>query len=369
MEDTETTSDVRITYGGLEPNDKDRNEIITINNTKFIISEKFKTMLRDSIIDWDTFLNVYNTSINNEIMLKQVQRLLDIHDSHTKDMEVFISALKKIYKMPLESHISHLINQFMIQEPMSYAIHGIFTTIKNYFESVFELFIEERNNYIIENDTKDTLNDYPSLLSSWKKINIDYNLETSSIKLLMLHPPKYIKQQVQFKIKGIDISQLLKKIKMFTYPGFCPRVPHKRLQELLKFPVNEFINIIYKLNPKIKFPNFKEIEKKALSLIEHQDKPKFVDNFEREKPPEKLVSKHEVIHVNDSSSHHEKIKINDKNRSKQNLQLVKWYVDKILLMRKTLVPIGSQYENYFINIAKQLNEVNKLLEKELVFDE
>lgn len=125
------------TIGGLEPKDNDRNEVININKTNYVVSEKFKTMLRDNIIDWDSFLNVYNSNINNEIMLKQVQRLLDIRDENTKDMEVFVSVLKKIYHMPLYAHISHMINQFMIQEPMSYAIHGIFTTIKNYFEYIF----------------------------------------------------------------------------------------------------------------------------------------------------------------------------------------------------------------------------------------
>ena len=358
-----------LTIGGLEPNENDRDEIVEINNTKYIFSEKFKTMLRDNIINWDTFLSVYNSNINNEIMFKQVQSLLDIKEENLKDKEVFISALKKIYNMPLNAHVSHLINQFMIQEPMTYAIHGIFNTIKKYFESIMELFIEERNNYIIEKNTKDKTNDYPSLLASWKKINTDYNLESSSIKLLMLHPPKSIPNKLHFKISGVDLKPLINKLKLFKYPGFCPRVPHKRLTDLLKFPVNEMTAIINKLNPKIKFPNFTELEKKALSSCEKNiKKPIISDDYKRETPPKELTEKEPIPTISDSSSQLEKEKASDKNANKKTLLLIKWYVDHILLMRKSLATVGSQYETYFIKIAKQLNTVNKILEEELVFE-
>ena len=70
----------------------------------------------------------------------------------------------------------------------------------------------------------------------------------------------------------------------------------------------------------------------------------------------------------DSSSQLENEKASDKNANKKTLTLIKWYVDHILLMRKSLATVGSQYETYFIKIAKQLNTVNKILEEELVFE-
>jgi hypothetical protein len=165
------------------------------------------------------------------------------------------------------------------------------------------------------------------------------------------------------------MKPLINKLKQFKYTGFCPIVPHHRLTDLLKFPVNEMTAVIHKLNPKIKFPNFAELEKKALaSCGKNIKKPTITDDYKRETPSRELLEKEPIPTISDSSSQLEKEKASDKNSSKKTLALIKWYVDHILIMRKSLSHVGSQYETYFIKIAKELNIVNKMLEEELVFE-
>jgi hypothetical protein len=325
--------------GGLEPTDKEE-KLMDIEGITYVLSDKFRTMLRDSFIDWGTFLEVYHDNLNYTLLFDQMVRLLNIKENENL-REFMIPLIKKIYHLPAESHMISMLKQFMLYEPVSIAIHAVFTTIKMHYEHIVELFIVNRNKYITEHELQDKPNDYEELTKYWNQMNNQYDLDSSSVILLFLNPPDGLKSKLNINISGMEreIATLKDKIKKFHYLGFCPKVPHERLQALLGFPLNEFVKVINKLNPNIKFPNYKELEKKiAEKMYEMPKKPYIKDTFTRQNPPDYLVDK---------------------------LELAKWYINNIMELRKNLVDQGYLYEQYYIQQAKIFNEINEILSNEL----
>ena len=56
--------------GGLEYNDDD-SKTVEIENITYVVSDRFKSMLRDSFIDWGTFLEVYHNNLSYTLMLPE----------------------------------------------------------------------------------------------------------------------------------------------------------------------------------------------------------------------------------------------------------------------------------------------------------
>lgn len=325
--------------GGLEPN-TDEVSIMSVDGINYVVSDKFRSMLRDSFIDWGTFLEVYNDNLDYVNMFDQISKLLDIKENENL-RDFMIPLVKKIYHLPASAHMACMLKQFMIYEPVSIAIHTLFTTIKQHYESVVESFLINRNNYIIEHKLPDKLNDYSKLLRRWNDMNFAHSLESSSIILLFLNPPNGLKSGLNFSITGKEevINKLKTAVKKFKYGGFCPKVPHKRLKLLLEFPVNEFINAIKELNPSIKFPDYITLEKNINEMLSKiPKKPEVMDNFKREIPDKNLKS----------------------------LELAKWYVNAILDLRKKLLDTGKKYEEHFIVHAEILKNINDLVRKEFL---
>jgi len=345
--------------GGLEP---DNNEsLININGTDFLITNKFKTMLRDSYIDWGTFLEIYHDNIQLRDMFDQVSKLLNVKDNENLH-SAMIPIVEKIYDLPLEAHMTVLLKQFMLYEPVSLAIHGLFTTFKHHFEYLVELFSNLRNDYITENKLKVKLNDWSELTRYWEEKNLEYELESSSVILLFLNPPKKIKSKMHYKIPGKEelISCLRDAIKKFTYLGWCPKVPHKRLQALLKFPINEFVSIIRSINPNVDLPDYKKIEQLISDVLSTKPiKPEIKDNYSREKPPKELE---QLVKKKSSKT------TNSDEYNQAQIKLVKWYVNKILDLRKQLLPYGKQLEMYYVDSAKKISEINTIIKQHLKFE-
>lgn len=325
--------------GGLEPN-KDEGSIMSIEGINYVVSDKFRSMLRDSFIDWGTFLEVYNKNLDYVNMFDQISKLLDIKENENL-RDFMIPLVKKIYHLPASAHMACMLKQFMIYEPVSIAIHTLFTTIKQHYESVVENFISKRNDYIAENKLNDKINDFGKLLHRWNDMNFTNNLESSSIVLLFLNPPPGLKSGLNFSITGKEkvIDKLKTAVKKFKYEGFCPKEPHKRLMSLLTFPINEFINAIKAISPSTKFPNYTYLEESIRKVLDNMPKkPTVTDNFKREVP----------------------------NKNLKSLELAKWYVDAILDLRKNLLDVGKKYEEYFITHAETLKNINDLVKKEFL---
>jgi hypothetical protein len=342
--------------GGLEPNNTDRNEVLSVDGTNYVLTNKFKTMLRDSFIDWGTFLEVYNDNLTNAVMFDQIVKLLNIKENENLE-ETMLPLVKKIYKLPAQAHISSLLRQFMVYEPVSIAVQSLFNTIKHHYENIVERFIVIRNTYILQKAIRVKTNTWDKLLNEWNIANADHELESSSVILLFLNPPNNFKSGIHYKIPGKEnvIDKLRDAIKKFEYIGFCPLVPYKRLVGLLKFPINEFIQAIKELNPDEKIPDYIKMESVMAGIVSKQSKkPVIMDDIKRKEPPAELINALATLKPKHLIS---------KQEENLKMQLIKWYVNNILDYRKKLAPYGKKYEEYYIQIAKSMVDITELIKK------
>jgi hypothetical protein len=323
--------------GGLEITD-DESVKMSVEGVDYIVSDKFKTMLRDSFIDWGTFLEIYHDNMNDSTMFEQIVKLLNIKDNGNL-IDIMLPLIKKIYELPAKSHMASMLKQFMIYEPVSISMYALFTTIKNHYEDLVKRYLVARNRYIIDNSLDDPLNDIEELIKYWNDLNDQYNLESSSVVLLFINPPSGLESKLHISIKSVpETGNLLNAIRKYRYAGFCPKVPHERLKSLLTFPIKEIVATIKKLDKGAIFPNYEKLEKMfADRLKSAPDKPVVPDEYKRQVPPTNI----------------------DK------LDLVKWYVDEILNLRKSLLKYGKDFENYYIAHARLLNELADMAKKEL----
>ncbi len=326
--------------GGLEPVNDDQ-KTLDVDGIKYVVSEKFRTMLRDSFIDWGTFLEVYHNNLNYTLMFDQMVKLLNIKENENL-REFMIPLVKEIYHLPAKAHITCMLKQFMIYEPVSVAIHSLFTTIKLHYEYIVDMFISTRNKFILENETRDKTNDIIELKKYWDAMNQQYSLESSSTTLLFLNPPKGMKSNIHYSVKGKEemISPLKDAIKKFHYLGYCPKVPQARLKALLDFPVNEFVAAIRSMDSLAKFPDYSNLEQTIADELKRMPSmPTVVDDIPRKDPPKELTD---------------------------NMDLAKWYVDAILDLRKELLKYGSMYEDYYLEQAKIFVDINDKVKKEFI---
>jgi hypothetical protein len=342
--------------GGLENNESNY-KTLNIDGTNYVVSDKFRMMLQDLILDWGAFLEIYNDKLEYSSLFDQIVKLLNIKENDTI-RETLLPVIKEIYELPAEAHLACMLRQFMIYEPLSIAIHSLFTTIKHHYESIVKKFIDVRNDYITKHKLKAEPNDWKHLLDVWNDQNIQHNLESSSVILLFLNPPKGLKNEINFKIPGKEFVQLNKNlqsaIKKFIYPGFCPKVPHERLTKLLNFPINEFIEIITELNPSVTFPDYSKVEEEISKILNNKiEKPKIDHEFKLESPPLDLVKKADEDNTTEQTY-------------SAKLQLIKWYVSKILEFRKELLPYGKKYEEYYEEVAKLIGSVVVVVKSEFL---
>ena len=322
--------------GGLEVDASQPAEILTADNVDYVVSDRFKMMLRDNLIDWGTFLETYGNNFTEAAMFEQVIKLLNIKDNQNI-RDVMLPLVQKIYALPAESHVVCMLKQFLVYQPMSIAAYTLFTTICKHYEAILQKFITARNKYIADNKTGDKPNNWDTLLKYWTEVNNERDLQSSSLPLLFLNPTG-VKSKIHISIKGVDLESLKKAIKSFHYQGYCAKVPYERLEKLLEFPINEFVAAIKKIDPNAKFPDYPKLEKKMAEMLASAPaKPVVSDTYKRLTPPEATTDK---------------------------IELVKWYVDEILNLRKTLLPFGKAYETYYTEHAKLLLGINDFIKEE-----
>ncbi len=325
--------------GGLEPSG-DGTKTLVIDGVSYVVNDKFKSMIRDSFIDWGSFLEIYNDNMDCALMFNQITKLLDIKENENL-RDVMIPLLEKIYNLPAGSHLACMMRQFMVYEPLSAAIHDLFLTIKTHYENILITFLDMRNNHIQKNNLSDKPNNIAMLKKYWEEMDQQYGLESSSTVLLFLNPPQGMKSKLNFNISGLEtyITELRAGVKKFHYQGFCPKVAPKRLNALLEFPLKEFVRVMKKMEPDAKFPDYNKLEsimKEELSRM--PTKPRVIDTIVR-KPP---------------------IVTTDK------LTLAKWYVEEILNIRKNLLKYGNAYEEYYTEQASIFITINRKIKKELM---
>lgn len=326
--------------GGLDNTDDD-NKYLEADDVTYVFNDKFKIMLRDAMIDWGTFLEIYNNNLTYTQIFDQVIKLLNIKENENL-REFMIPLLEKIYKLPASAHIASMLKQFTIYEPISVAIHGLFTTIKTHYEFIVELFIAERNKYILQHKLKDKLNNIANLKKYWNEIDVQYSLNSSSVILLFLNPPNGLKSKLNFNISDnkINIEKLKDSIHKFHYLGYCPKVPRIRLKAILEFPLKEFIICIKSINPNVVLPNYSYVETETKKYLANMPISPIVDDT--------IVRKELPSNITD------------------NIGKAKWFVDEIFELRKGLVKYGALYEEFYYNQAKIFIQINDLFKRELL---
>jgi hypothetical protein len=351
--------------GGLESKNSDFDQSMDIGGVKYIVSGKFKSRLRDTIIDWHAFLNTYEDDMTKELLITNAIRLLNIHD--TPDVRVrFIDVLDVIYNLPASRHMNSMIQQYIIHEPVSVVVEHIFHLLKKHYEQIVRLFVEIRNKYIDKHEagdgtagdgtagdgtagdgTVDKKNNWDKLITKWNHANSKHKLESSSVILLFLNPPVPLKSHIHYKIAGKDnlMRDIKQSIDNFHYPGFCPRVPVERLIKLLTFPISKFVDTINDLNnsidgtEQIKFPDYNKIEEKMKQILnEIPKRPDIKDEYGREPTP----------------------------GDKKDIDLMKWYICAIFDLRKKIIEHSKQYESFYQKFAEKSKPVIKLLTDQFV---
>lgn len=301
---------------------------VEIDGVRYVTNMKFTGMLRDNFIEWGVFLENYDNHDNQ--IIDQIFKILNIKEQEGL-ASVVVPLLEKVYNLPADFHMSAMIKQFVIYEPLAQAIYYLFTVIKNHYEMIIEKFVMTRNKYIDENNLSDPTNDFDALIKKWSDINDQLHLDTSSLSLLFINPPEGIEHMLNIDIQNEPaIDELKEAIKTFQYEGFCPKVPHQRLTALLKFPIQAFVKAIQVMNPKESFPDYAELDKKIIDVLKNvPKKPSIPNNIKREVPPGGLSEK----------------------------DLITWYMEHILDLRKQLLPYATNYEDYYRDMAIAITKI------------
>jgi len=349
-------------YGGADldsaDKDADQDQRLTIGKTTYIVSDRFKSAIRNSYIDWGTFLEVYHDSLNYNLMFDQVKKLIHVDGVTESEIqrELLIPFLKMVYHKSAEAHITGIMQQFISDSPVTAALHKLFTTIKLHFEHIVERFIIARNKFLtVHKYDRIKLNDWDTLLAEWNEINTNYGLETSSIVLLFLNPPKGFKSGIHYRIPTIeDLTDQLKiEVKKFHYPGFCMKEPGVRLTKLLTFPLDSFVSILKKIEPEQQYTDYTKLNEKISQITKTAvTKPHVVDHMKREELPKDLSRK---LQSTSASEKHD-----------ANVQAVRWYVERILELRRGLVDYGKKYEQYYLEHARIINEIDEEIKALLI---
>jgi hypothetical protein len=341
--------------GGLEYTDDDEEQTVHVGGVEYLLTGRFKSMLRNAFIDWGTFLEIHGTNLDINSMFEEVVKLLNIEQDDTvKDS--FLELVKVIYDLPIKAHMASMLKQFMLYEPVSAALHGVFTTIKHHFERVVEKYVQLRNQYIDAKDlsAKYKPNKWCDLLAKMEKLDDEKELQSSSVVLFFLNAPKYKSVAPHLDTDLPESEALVRAVAEFKYPGFCPKVPDKRLQGLLEFPLAEFITAIKKISEELgtseNFPDYEELENQISKKMEELPaKPADPEEVPRQELPAELQREGDVKELS----------------SEKKIKIIKWYVDHILEMRKALIPLGEEYEKYYLKSASVMEDINNLLESKL----
>lgn len=310
------------------------NNKVNIGELKYVFNNKLDYMVNHMLLDWSTFINM-NKSIDHNSLFEEVVKLLNVKENE-HIIGILLTIVKSVYDSSPTSQISSMLKQYNVYEPISLSITQLFSIIKVEYENIVVEYINCRNKYIDNNSTQDEKNNLNELLEYWLQLTNLHKINTSSLILMFINPSIDESNKLKILVKGKESSiELSNDIKKFTYKGFCPKVPHERLNELLNFPVNSFISTIKDLDSKKNFPDYDKIGLDIGKILEKNISKPVIDNDEYKKktPPKEL----------------------------ENIDLVKWYVEAIIEYRKYLTKYSKDYEEYFSKQVEVINEITDII--------
>lgn len=335
----------------------------TNNKKTYIVGNKASIKIRDKILEWGAFKELYPDKLGNagtSALCKVAARIL--YHTESLDLDQTLETLRITYKLPDVKLSQMILRRFNLGEVTKNSIHSIFVNWAKYLEKSILKYAEIRNAYIDHNQThnqngNNEVNNIKDLLKNWSVIDKYYDIETSSPLLLYSHFPKkpydlpwlrgaFIEDDLwdiypnkfHWIITGVPETELLQNTltnSNFLYLGFCPRAPKERLRRLFSFPIEELHAATKALGG--------DIDTTPLPLPEiitmiNQSGPRAPTSFEPPTILRELEPDGDVEHK------------------------VKWYVEKFIDIYLKMKPHFESIETYYVNLAKNLSLVGFKLE-------
>jgi len=305
--------------GGLES--KKNMLIAKLGGVDFIYGEKFKMMMRDSLVDWGTFLEVYDSIVDYRMLFEQSVKLLNIQNSENLHAHL-IPLLEKIYSLDEKSHLVCMMKQFMIYESLSIAIHSLHMVCRVHYESQLKRYLTLRNEHI-KNKPAFKTNDIDYLEKYLIELNEQNNLSSSSVWLLFVNPPEELDVVIHLETDLPAGKKFADSIGKWHYKGFCPKVPSARLQSLMQFPIIALSDAIKELNPSENIVDYEALEEYTVKTLKEMPSP----------PPAPPVYKRVTPPKTDK------------------ITKAKFLIEEILAIRRSLVNSGVAWEQYYAEQA------------------
>ena len=223
--------------------------VVGINTTNYFYRKK---------IDWESFIKIYKKEIYEKEkyndFLNAINKALPM-PLHTNDEKQLVYMIETLYNSDCDKIFYSILKNLKFIDLIKQTMQHLFMIWKTYIETLIELYVNLRNDYIIKNNLDDEQNDFSKMLEKWIAIDLTQKIDTSSLILFFNFPPdNVIIEDSVPKIKwGINDDKIKKLIKLFNdaitnnkfqYKGYCNKVIIERWDYILKFPINQLINLI-----------------------------------------------------------------------------------------------------------------------------
>lgn len=298
-------------FGGA--NKKERN---------FIVGDKATFHMKQKIIDWNTFLEIYDQLDDKHYtnLIKEVVSILKL-PAYTND-RILIPLLRKIYNLEDDAIITRLLKENDVHESVAIVARSIFMKLIHLYE------------YLVKEVMKEIGIDFKKHMTKWKAYEKKHNLNSTSV-LLLSWSYNLLESKIK-NYKGPNATIIHKIVNELThnewrYLGFCPKVPIYRILVLLRFPIHLFEQFLSK-SKKIK------INSDIVNYIKSLKKPEYpiyISRTKRETPPK------------------------FKNQAEQ----IIWYVSKILDLQFEVTKYIEKVELYYVDVSENLSDIDKYLSK------
>jgi hypothetical protein len=355
------TSKIYEILGGIDTNNKDISNRINIVggydkytnpvNTEMRIGDLSKMFVKIKITEWDSFKKNYFT--NNKLpdkyydnFIERLNTIFTLPYNIVNDTDL-LYMVSKFYSAPAKQIFNSIESQLNFLESYKKSIQHLFMSLKVFIENLIELFVQIREEYIETSKLRNNKsNNFKDLLERWYNIDVENNIDTSSLILFFNFHPKKISfeksiPKIHWNIKGNSVDKkiinFLKKIKntKFEYIGYCPHVFMERFNILLKFPINDLIDIINTLQPNKLLLNQVNIINSKIQKTSIGVSHGCCDKIKKEKFTYKVPK-----------SKDEKVKIFSK------------YADLYIDLYKQMLPHLIKKEKYINDISKKNNDIS-----------
>ncbi len=327
--------------------------------------ERFKYMMRNSLIEWNIFAEQLNESFDYDFVIKKVSELLDIRNANIVQTSI-ITILKSIYHLEPEQHIYCMIKQFTIFESKSMSIFLLFNVMKHHFEYIITKYIHLRNEYIAAKKLKSATVDIERLKDKWEEINASMDDPTSSTMLFFFNKESDDDEdKIEWDIDdGTELkdatTELKDAIRAFKYDGFCHKQASARLVSLLKFPLRAFLKAILLINPSFEVIDYDKLADEIKEIIKEKiQRPEIHVDYKLPEEPKDLLAEYE------EADKKQRTNIENHEFARLKLKIIRWYMDNIMLIRKKMLPYCELYEKYYLNSAKIIDNIYHVAERYL----